>query len=413
MLAASSAPSAFASDTVSVGWVVPKIVVVLPSIRTLTRAASAGAARAVASRATAARMMSRRNTNPPSARGSGVCGGAEGLLTRGSPLRHLPGPEASGLRRSGNPPHSGGTVPYFHQVPLPRTVRSTLSWPHAGPSGAFSLAARDHLGRGHLHLLVDPEPQHGAGHVGHDPAQGRAHDRVRDPRRAPPTCARPRAAGALLRARLRRHGRDPSAFRRRPARVADRRRHRRRRSRDRDLRAPSHGDTSGVRRRTGPMRALAIELDGVLGDTRPLWCDWLEDAARRYRSIAPLDPGALPEDRAAAAVELDRWAAGGVGDWRGSLSRFAEDRAPVYLRPDAEVSAAVRALAAAGNRLGVFTDAPEGLARIALSQLGVDRRIEELAAGENALNRLLETLGQDAEVVRNRYELSHLTRSPA
>jgi hypothetical protein len=56
------------------------------------------------------------------------------------------------------------------------------------------------------------------------------------------------------------------------------------------------------------MTALAIELDGVLGDTRPLWRDWLEDAARRYRSIAPLDPSALPEDRAAAAAELDRWA---------------------------------------------------------------------------------------------------------
>src|SRR5262245_31678774 len=120
------------------------------------------------------------------------------------------------------------------------------------------------------------------------------------------------------------------------------------------------------------MRALAIELDGVLGDTRPLWRDWLEDAARRVRSIAPLDPDALPEDRGAAAEELDRWAAGGIGDWRAALARFAEDRAPVYLRPDAEVSAAVRALAAAGHRLGVFTDAPEPLARIAVAQLGVD-----------------------------------------
>src|SRR5262245_38788590 len=37
----------------------------------------------------------RRNTNPPSARGSG-CGRAAGLLTRGSPPCRLPGPEASG-----------------------------------------------------------------------------------------------------------------------------------------------------------------------------------------------------------------------------------------------------------------------------------------------------------------------------
>ena len=91
------------------------------------------------------------------------------------------------------------------------------------------------------------------------------------------------------------------------------------------------------------MRAVAIELDGVLGDTRPLWRDWLEDAARRFRSIAPLDPAALPEDRGEAAAELDRWAQAGVGDWRAALARFAEDRAPVYLRPSAEVSAALRA----------------------------------------------------------------------
>jgi phosphoglycolate phosphatase-like HAD superfamily hydrolase len=153
------------------------------------------------------------------------------------------------------------------------------------------------------------------------------------------------------------------------------------------------------------MRAVAIELDGVLGDTRPLWRDWLEDAARRYRPIAPLDPDALPEDRAAAAEELDRWAADGVGDWRAALARFAEDRAPVYLRPDAEVSAALRALSAAGHRLGVFTDAPESLARIAVSQLGVDRRIEALEAGENALERLQERLGPELTVVRERSAL--------
>src|SRR5262245_18698299 len=153
------------------------------------------------------------------------------------------------------------------------------------------------------------------------------------------------------------------------------------------------------------MRGVAIELDGVLGDTRPLWEDWLADAARRFRSIAPLDPEALPEDRAAAAEELDAWAAEGVGDWRAALSRFAEDRAPVYLRPDAEVSAALRELAARGHRLGVFTDAPEPLARIAVSQLGADRRIEALEAGAAALDRLLQRLGPDAAVVRARSEL--------
>jgi phosphoglycolate phosphatase-like HAD superfamily hydrolase len=153
------------------------------------------------------------------------------------------------------------------------------------------------------------------------------------------------------------------------------------------------------------MKAVAIELDGVLGDTRPLWEDWLADAARRFRSIAPLEPGDLPRDRAAAAEELDAWAQHGVGDWQAALARFAEDRAPVYLRPDAEVSAALRELAARGHRLGVFTDAPEALARIAVAQLGADRRIELLETGEGALERLLAQLGPDTIVVRDRSQL--------
>ncbi len=158
------------------------------------------------------------------------------------------------------------------------------------------------------------------------------------------------------------------------------------------------------------MKAVAIELDGVLGDTRPLWRDWLEDAARRFRAIAPLDPGALPEDRGEAARELDRWAEAGVGDWRAALERFAEDRAPVYLRPSAEVSAALRGLAAAGYRLGVFTDAPEPLARVALAQLGAERRVEALEAGADALERLRARFGPATMVVRDRAGLDLQSR---
>jgi phosphoglycolate phosphatase-like HAD superfamily hydrolase len=155
-------------------------------------------------------------------------------------------------------------------------------------------------------------------------------------------------------------------------------------------------------------RVLALELDGTLGDTRGLWEDWLADAARRYASIAPLEPSSLGTDRGAAAVELDRWSARGVGDWRAALERFAEERAPVYLRPDAEVGTALRRLAAAGARLGVFTDAPEPLARVALAQLGAARRVEALEAGAGALGRLLARMGGEATVVRTRVELLRL-----
>jgi phosphoglycolate phosphatase-like HAD superfamily hydrolase len=152
------------------------------------------------------------------------------------------------------------------------------------------------------------------------------------------------------------------------------------------------------------MTALAIDLD-ALADTRRLWTDWLADATRRFGSIAPLDASELPHDRARAAEALDRWAAEGVGDWRSVLERFAEDRAPVYVRPDAATSAILRRLQAAGVRLGVFTDAPAGLARVALAHVGAARRIEAVEAGDAALERLLARLGGDAQVVRSREDL--------
>ena len=144
------------------------------------------------------------------------------------------------------------------------------------------------------------------------------------------------------------------------------------------------------------MNAVAIDLDGALGDTRPLWRDWLDDLARRSRVDVE-----LPDDRALAAATLD----GVVGNWRVLLERFAEDRAPVYLRPHGEVSAALRRLNANGVRLGVFTDAPEPLAQVALAHLGAGRRVECVETGGRALERLLERLGPDALVARSAAEL--------
>lgn len=154
--------------------------------------------------------------------------------------------------------------------------------------------------------------------------------------------------------------------------------------------------------------AVAIDLDAVVGDTRGLWNDWLLDIARKFRTIAELNLADLPADRAAAALTLDRWAEHGIGDWRAALERFAEDCAPIYLRPDPGVNATLRALQAAGVRLGAFTDAPEPLARVAASQLGVARRLEALEAGAAALERLLATLGAGAVVVRSPGELRAL-----
>jgi len=159
------------------------------------------------------------------------------------------------------------------------------------------------------------------------------------------------------------------------------------------------------------LRAVAIDLDGALGDTRPLWNDFLADAARRYASIAPLDPLALPEDRGAASDELDRWAEQGVGDWHGALERFAADRGSVHFRPRADAAAALRALAASGRRLGVYTDAPAELAAVALAHLGAARRVELVETGAGARERLLAALGPDAEVAVSREDLVRISES--
>jgi phosphoglycolate phosphatase-like HAD superfamily hydrolase len=144
------------------------------------------------------------------------------------------------------------------------------------------------------------------------------------------------------------------------------------------------------------VRAIALDLDAVLADTRLVWQDWLEDAGRRAR----VELSSLPDDRLAAAAELDER----LGDWRPLLQRFAADRGPLHFRPRAEVSAALRRLSAAGTRIGAFTDAPRELADIALAHAGAARRVEAVGTLEDVQREL----GGDAVVVRSREELAGL-----
>ena len=143
------------------------------------------------------------------------------------------------------------------------------------------------------------------------------------------------------------------------------------------------------------VNAVAIDLDGVLADTRGLWNDWLEDVSRRSR--VELD---VPEDREEAVPVLDD----ALGDWRPLLERFAADRAPIHFRPRADVGAALRRLRAAGTRIGVFTDAPRELAELALAHAGAARRVE--VVGTRA--QVLQELGADAVVVESREQLAAL-----
>ena len=137
------------------------------------------------------------------------------------------------------------------------------------------------------------------------------------------------------------------------------------------------------------MKAVAVDLV-ALGDTEPLWRDWLDDARRRFR---------------VAGDELDVE----LPNWRQLLERFAEDRAPVYFRRDAEVASTLRRLQDGGIRVGVFSSAPEELARIALAHLGAERRVELLESGAGARERVLERLGDGTPVVSTRDELLAVT----
>jgi phosphoglycolate phosphatase-like HAD superfamily hydrolase len=144
-------------------------------------------------------------------------------------------------------------------------------------------------------------------------------------------------------------------------------------------------------------KSLALDLDGVLADTRPLWDAWLEDAARRVRVRLE-----VPADREAAAVVLDE----ALGDWRPLLARFAADRAPLWIRPRPDTNAALRRLTAAGVRIGVFSDAPRELTEIALAHAGAARQVDVVGT----LAEVQAALGGEAKVVTTREELATALR---
>ena len=121
------------------------------------------------------------------------------------------------------------------------------------------------------------------------------------------------------------------------------------------------------------MDAVALDLDAVLADTRPLWNDWLEDAARRAR--VELD---VPADRVEASALLDER----LGDWRPLLERFAADRGPLHFRPRAETGAALRRLDDAGVRISELALRSSSLDEVFLSLTG--RRAEDESIDEGS-----------------------------
>ncbi len=150
--------------------------------------------------------------------------------------------------------------------------------------------------------------------------------------------------------------------------------------------------------------SIVVDLDGVVGDTGPIWEAFLAHLARRFAAIEPLEPSELAAERTEAAEQLDTWAASGIGDWRGQLTRFCEDHMPVYLRTDAKVAAALRSLGSGGADVKVVSDAPQELVDVAASHLGLVRLVTSYRGGVPAGERC-ETV---ASYVATRAELEAL-----
>ena len=132
------------------------------------------------------------------------------------------------------------------------------------------------------------------------------------------------------------------------------------------------------------MKAVAVDLD-ALGDTRPLWQRLPRRRGPPLRVDRAARPGRAPRRPRRGRRRARPLGGGRVGDWRGALERFAEDRAPVYLRPSAEANAALRALAAAQASASASSRTRPSRSPASRSRTsGAARRVELLETGAGA-----------------------------
>ncbi len=123
------------------------------------------------------------------------------------------------------------------------------------------------------------------------------------------------------------------------------------------------------------MRAVVLS-EPALAPTDRLFGDAVEHLARKLGRVKPLDAAAVPETRPEALVALAAWAGTDVSTWEQELARFYEEHLPVYLRPDPALNATIRALRAAGVRLGAWSAGPPEAFAALLHQLGLTRRLD-------------------------------------
>jgi FMN phosphatase YigB (HAD superfamily) len=147
--------------------------------------------------------------------------------------------------------------------------------------------------------------------------------------------------------------------------------------------------------------AVVFSEDALAPGAASLWGAALEHLARRYAAIRPLDLAGLPDDRTAAAAELDSWDAGTT--WRRELGRFYDDHARLHLRRDPATGALLRRLRADGSRVGAYGEGPREASEAVLRFLGLDRRLDAicLEPPADAFGAACAALGTDAGEARH------------
>lgn len=157
------------------------------------------------------------------------------------------------------------------------------------------------------------------------------------------------------------------------------------------------------------MTALVVS-DAALGPADAVFAEALRYLERRLSAVRPLDVAALPAGRAAAVRAMDAWAGEDAANWRLELVRWFEAHAPVLLRPDPALNAALRRARRAGVRLAVVSPLPPAAAELYLAQLGLRRAVEavcaEEAEGGDQISAARRALGSPAApLVSSRAEL--------
>ena len=146
------------------------------------------------------------------------------------------------------------------------------------------------------------------------------------------------------------------------------------------------------------MKAVIFSEDALAATDR-LWADTVAHLARKLGRVTPLDPSQVPADRGQAIRWLDAWAGDDARSWRVEAARYFEGHVPVYVRPDAELNAALRHLQAQGMPLAAWSPGPPEAALILTHFLGVTRRFATQAVDPEpgAAARVAAELGLEPE----------------